>query len=301
MGTTGAGLLARGCGCGMGCWGGAAVCRGGGAKPRGGDSRPGSGRCGEGQGVGVDGARGVVGWWPWRSGGGAVGRGSGAGRGRAGPSNIPLAAQSTALLGGQVPGIHKDSRAAGGGAAVAEQEEDAVDHVLHLCGGWRAGSARLGPAVWARPPQPRPPLHEAQLTCKLPQRVALLQLPGELGVRQGLLAHGGQHHRGVYRVHPDLGPRGRRGCLSRRTNPALTDPTELAYSPPGAPLPPFSSPAPPHPHPAPTSCLPSPGPLAPTAPPCLPCAAPAPWPWLWSGWSFHPWWSLWEEGSTEDP
>lgn len=190
----------------------------------------------------VQGRGGLVALAVWGRGGGAWKRG------RAEPSIIPLAVQSTALLGGQVPGIHKDSRAAGGGAAVAEQEEDAVDHVFRLCGGWRAVSARLGPAVWARPPQPRPPLHEAQLTCKLPQRVALLQLPGELGVRRGFLAHGGKHHRGVYRVHPDLGPRGRRGGLSRRTNPALTDPTELAYSPPGAPYPRF--------HPQPTPCPP---------------------------------------------
>lgn len=146
----------------MGWWGGAAAWRGGGAKPRGGGSRPGRGRrWGQGRG-------GLVALAVWRRGGGAWKRG------RAEPSTILLAAQSTALLGGQVPGIHKDSRAAGGDAAVAEQEEDAVDHVFRLCGGWRAGSARLGPAVWARPPQPRPPLHEAQLTCKLPQRVALL-------------------------------------------------------------------------------------------------------------------------------
>ena len=38
-------------------------------------------------------------------------------------------------LGGQVPGVHQDARPAGGGAAVAEQEEDAVHHVFHLCSG----------------------------------------------------------------------------------------------------------------------------------------------------------------------
>lgn len=55
-----------------------------------------------------------------------------------------------------------------------------------------------------------PPLPEAPLTCKLLQGVPLLQFPGDLGVRQDFLAHGRQHHGGVHRVYPDLGPRGHR-------------------------------------------------------------------------------------------
>ena len=146
-------------------------------------------------------------WWPWRPEGEAEGRGSGARLGRAPCRWCP----ERGALGGQVPGVHQDTRPAGGGAAVAEQEEDAVDHVFHLYSGWRAGSARLGPAGSAQPPQPRPPLREAPLTCKLPQRVALLQLLGELRVSRDFLAHGCQHHRWIHRVHPDLGPEGPEG------------------------------------------------------------------------------------------
>lgn len=48
--------------------------------------------------------------------------------------------------------------------------------------------------------------HCAQLTCKLPQWVALLELPGKLSIFSDFLAHVSQHHSGVHGVYPDLGP-----------------------------------------------------------------------------------------------
>ena len=63
------------------------------------------------------------------------------------------------------------------------------------------------PSSSSRPATPRSP----PLTCKLPQRVALLQLLGELRVSQDFLAHGCQHHRWIHGVHPDLGPEGPEG------------------------------------------------------------------------------------------
>lgn len=93
-------------------------------------------------------------WWAWR-----VPASLEAGRG--GRRAVPPGAQRLAL-GSQVPRVHEDARAAGGGAAVAEQEENAVDHVFHLCSGWHAELARLCLAGSVQPPRPGPPLQEAR-------------------------------------------------------------------------------------------------------------------------------------------
>lgn len=148
------------------------------------------------------------------------------------------------------------------------------------------------------PPQPSPPLLAARLTCKLLQRVSFLNLPGELGVAQILLAHGRQHNRGVHGVHPNLGPRSRRP----QPQPAHQPPTRLSlltvFQPPSdlTTQRPEWSLCPSHVH-CPPAFAPPASPLqaqpgSPSAP-RSPCVAPAPRPWFWSAWSLHPWWSLW--------
>lgn len=94
--------------------------------------------------------RGVAGRWAVRGVGGAGG----------GPGALSAGSPAPGALGSQVPGVHEYARAAGGGAAVAEQEEDAVDHVLCLCRD-RRGTGGISAVCPGRPgralrsPKPR--------------------------------------------------------------------------------------------------------------------------------------------------
>lgn len=98
---------------------------------------------------------------------------------------------------------------------VAEQEEDAVDDVLNLCR--RTDQSRL--LLAQLPANNTVSLTRcAQLTCELPQRVALLELPGKLSIFSDFLAHVSQHHSGVYGVYPDLGREATAGTAPQPRN-----------------------------------------------------------------------------------
>lgn len=98
---------------------------------------------------------------------------------------------------------------------VAQQEEDAVDDVLNLCR--RTDQSRLLLA-WLLTNNTVSLTHCAQLTCELPQWVALLEFPGKLRVFSDFLAHVSQHHSGVYGVYPDLGPEATAGAAPQPRN-----------------------------------------------------------------------------------
>lgn len=95
-----------------------------------------------------------------------------------------------------------------------------------------------GSCLLAAGKQPWFPHPRAQLTCELPQWVALLELPGQVRVCRDFLAHVSQHHSGIYRVHPDLGSEATAGGTAEELalpawlgrDSAQDKPGELAYS-----------------------------------------------------------------------